>query len=408
MLNRKPMRRKDWKDSYKIRQLLVTGKAFSLLSLSSMLFFVMLGIAGIAHQQSESSPIHSMKGFAAAVPGGFFGDMLEMEMPSFQSGMPSDSFTSQEISAFMMRTLTSINPSTPGGLLAAELPGMANDSFLIRKGVGTDTNIGPKDQLPIVDSDGVQVPDNGGKPEEPGAEPDNGPSGEGGEEPEVSAAPQPEEPSTGDAKIAFIYHSHNRESWYPEVDAKDANSSTKNITLVGKRLAEKLEEEGIGAMHSDTDYPTAIKGYRWELSYKYSKKTVQEALASSNDLKFIFDIHRDSQKRKYTTVDINGVSYAQVYFIIGHKNPNWKENEAFATQIHEALEKRYPGISRGIWGKTTATGNAEYNQSLASESVLLEIGGVENTLEESYRTADALGEIIAEIYWEAEKVSGEG
>lgn len=398
-----------WKviDGPKMRRLLVTGRAFSLLSLSSMLFFILLGVAGMIHQQASDSPVHSMKGFAASVPGGFFGEMLEMEMPSFQSSLESDVFESKEIGSFLMRTLTSVNPGDPSGFLAAELPGMGNESFLIRKGIGTDTNVGPQDHLPIYNPQDEQQEEPGntgadgehGQPEEP----------IGTEQPSATEAPQSDKPSTDASKIAFIYHSHNRESWYPEVDEdnKDANSKTKNITLVGKRLAEKLEENGVGAMHSDTDYPTVIKGYRWELSYKYSKKTVQEALASSDDLKYIFDIHRDSQKRKYTTVDINGVSYAQVYFVIGHKNPNWKENEAFATKIHDALEKKYPGISRGIWGKTAATGNAEYNQSLASESVLIEVGGVENSLEESYRTADALAEVIADIYWEAEKVSGE-
>lgn len=397
-----------WKviDGPKMRRLLVTGRAFSLLSLSSMMFFILLGVAGVIHQQASDSPVHSMKGFAASVPGGFFGEMLEMEMPSFQSSLESDALSSKEIGSFMMRTLTSINPSSPSGLLAAELPGMGSESFLIRKGIGTDTNVGPQDHLPIT-----------GPQEEQQEDPANSETGQQGGEPEQEPAetgkpsptetPQPDKPSTGASKIAFIYHSHNRESWYPEAGEGKADSKTKNITLVGKRLAEKLEENGVGAMHSDTDYPTAIKGYRWELSYKYSKKTVQEAMASSDELKFFFDIHRDSQKRKYTTVDINGVSYAQVYFIIGHKNPNWKENEEFATKIHDALEKKYPGISRGIWGKTAATGNAEYNQSLASESVLLEVGGVENTLEESYRTADALAEVIADIYWEAEKVSGE-
>jgi stage II sporulation protein P len=408
MKKRKPLWWEDVMDGQKMRRLLVTGRAFSLLSLSSMMFFILLGVAGMIHQQASDSPVHSMKGFAASVPGGFFGEMLEMEMPSFQSSLESDALSGKEIGSFMMRTLTSINPGDPSGLLAAELPGMGNESFLIRKGIGTDTNVGPQDHLPIYDPQEEQHEE----PENTGADGENGqPEGDPqqSEQPAATEAPQTDKPSTGTSKIAFIYHSHNRESWYPEVgeDNKDANSKTKNITLVGKRLAEKLEESGVGAMHSDTDYPTAIKGYRWELSYKYSKKTVQEALASSDDLKFLFDIHRDSQKRKYTTVDINGVSYAQVYFVIGHKNPNWKENEAFATKIHDALEKKYPGISRGIWGKTAATGNAEYNQSLASESVLVEVGGVENTLDESYRTADALAEVIADIYWEAEKVSGE-
>jgi stage II sporulation protein P len=92
-----------------------------------------------------------------------------------------------------------------------------------------------------------------------------------------------------------------------------------------------------------------------------------------------------------------------VYFIIGHRNPNWRENEDFANRIHERLEKQYPGLSRGVWGKTAANGNGEYNQSVAPGSVLIEIGGVDNTLEECYRTADALAKVISDIYWNDEK-----
>lgn len=404
------------RESKRMRQFLVTGRTFALLSFSSTLFFILLGIAGMAHQQSTASPVNSMKGFAAAVSSGFFGDMLEMEMPSFHSSIETDSFTSKQISAFLMRALTDINPSDPKSLLAGELPGLSvNDAILIRKGVGTDTNVGPEDNAPISDdpTGGLnegEGTDTAGEGTEPSPLPGNEEEPAAGNEGNGNSGGNngvTEKPITGDSKVVFIYHSHNRESWYPVLTdkSKDPNSSTKNITLVGKRLAQKLEEEGIGAQHSNTDYPTAIKNYRWELSYKYSMKTVKEAIASNKDIKFIFDIHRDSQKRKYTTTDINGKSYAQVYFIIGHKNPNWEQNEAFATKIHEALDKKYPGISRGIWGKTAASGNAEYNQSLAPDSVLIEIGGVDNTLEESYRTVDALAQVISEIYWAEEKVS---
>lgn len=400
------------RESKRMRQLLATGRTFALLSFSSMLFFVVMGLAGMVHQQSTIVPVNSMKGFAAAVSSGFFGDMLEIEMPAFQSSIQSDSFNTKQMSAFLMRALTEINPSDPKSLLAGELPGLSvNDAFLIRKGIGTDTAVGPEDNAPIPhdSNDGSDV---GGEAV------NNDPGNSGAVKPPPGEATLPEDeeeepvkpeatkkPTSTKEKVAFIYHSHNRESWYPElkVKSKDPNSTTKNITLVGKRLATKLEERGVGAIHSNTDYPTTMEKYRWELSYKYSMKTVKEAIASSKDLKFFFDIHRDSQKRKYTTIDIDGKSYAQVYFIIGHKNPNWEQNEAFATKIHQALEKEYPGISRGIWGKTAATGNGEYNQSLAEDSVLVEIGGVDNTLVESYRTADALAKIIAEIYWADEK-----
>ena len=208
-----------------------------------------------------------------------------------------------------------------------------------------------------------------------------------------------------DDSVVFIYHTHNRESWTSEVEEGESNASSKskNITLVGERLAKQLEERGMGAMVSNTDYPTTIPNYEWSHSYKYSKKTVKEAIASNDNLKYFFDLHRDSQSRKYTTVDIDGVSYAQVYFVIGERNPHWKENEAFAKRMNEKIEEKYPGLSRGILGKTAATGNAEYNQSLADQNVLIEVGGVDNTLEESYRTADVLAEIIAELYEESKK-----
>jgi stage II sporulation protein P len=356
-----------------------------------------------------------MKGFAAGVPGGLFGNMLAMEMPAAGRDNSEPLISGKQVGALLVRMLTDINLSDPKSLLAHEYPGMNADStILLRPGSSTDATVGPEDREPL--------PANGGTANETGdgsGRPDHGPEipdGEGA--PSTNTAPPassgsnnaegtPDKPTTGGRNVVFIYHSHNRESWIPELktDTNDPTSPTINVTLLGKRLALKLKSEGIGAVDSSVDYASAIKNYNWALSYKYSKKTVIDALSSNKDLKFLFDIHRDSQRRKYTTATINGKDYAQVFFIIGHANPNWRKNEAFANEIHEALEKKYPGISRGVWGKTTANGNGEYNQSLAPDSVLIEIGGVDNTLEESYRTVDALAGVIAKLYWNAEKVS---
>lgn len=139
-------------------------------------------------------------------------------------------------------------------------------------------------------------------------------------------------------------------------------------------FAEGAPEAGIGAVHSNQDYSSTIKGYSWNYSYKYSKQTVKQAMAEHQDLQFFFDIHRDALRRKDSTVEIDGTSYAQVYFVIGRGNPDWRENEKFAKEIHDRLENKYPGISRGIWGKSTAQGNGEYNQSLSPNSVIMEIG----------------------------------
>ncbi|MEW9033203.1 MAG: stage II sporulation protein P, partial [Planifilum fimeticola] len=101
---------------------------------------------------------------------------------------------------------------------------------------------------------------------------------------------------------------------------------------------------------------------------------------------------------------INGKPYATIAFVVGTANDNWEENEKFARQVHNKLEELYPGLSKGVFRKSRAQGNGEYNQSLSPRSILVEIGGVDNTFEEAYRTAEALARAIAEIHFEATPV----
>jgi stage II sporulation protein P len=168
---------------------------------------------------------------------------------------------------------------------------------------------------------------------------------------------------------------------------------------VGERIKQKLEKRGVATLHSDKDYPSSVKDFKYPSSYKYSKKTVQEAFSSHPNINYLFDIHRDSQKRSKTTKRINGKDYAQIYFVIGEKNPNWEKNLEFTKKIHDQLNAKYPGISKGIYQKNS-NGNGEYNQSMNPNSTLIEIGGVENTLAESYRTADLLAEVVSNIYFD--------
>ncbi|MBB3108957.1 stage II sporulation protein P [Paenibacillus phyllosphaerae] len=414
------------KGSRQLKSLLVTGRMFMLLSLGSMVMVLVIGVGAIIQQKSSSSPVSSMKGFAASVSEGTFNDILAMEMPGADDGSTSSSISTKQMSAFLVQVLTDINPNDPKSLLAREYPGMnAESAVLIRPGETAGTTVEPEDNAPIHDGSDDPVSDPAVEGNNPGGDGSGRPSpdadedfstdggsaagGAGGQTntPETQPDKTPAKPTTGSKKVVFIYHSHARESWNPVLGktVEDPQSTTKNISLLGKRLAQKLEEQGIGAIASATDYPTAIKDYRWVLSYKYSKKTVTEAMAAHRELQYFFDIHRDSQKKDLTTATINGKTYAQVFFIIGHGNPNWKKNEAFASEIHTALEKAYPGISRGVWGKTSANGNGEYNQSVSPDSVLIEVGGVDNTLEESNRTIDALAKVISDMYWKDEKVS---
>lgn len=382
-----------------LRNIVLVCKIFAVLSLVTFLFFIVIGFIGYGQTKLKASPVSSMKGLAASVSNEFFADMLGLEVPHLSEQKSVSTFSQKNVFGFVFRLLTDINPRDPKTLIAREVPGMALDSsILLRKAQGTDPSAGPLDYTPANQND-------------PGANPNNPQNNPGSAAPSPSPDPSQAHASTNGKKPVMIYHSHNRESWVPELglDPKKADSAfdpKTNVTLVGKRIADKLNESGIGAVSYNTDYQSTEKDFNYYFSYKYSSRTVKEAFAVHPELTYLFDIHRDSSSRDKTTITINGKDYAQLYFVVGQKNPNWEKNEQFASQIQERLEKKLPGISRGIWSKKARDGNAEYNQSFSPNSILIEIGGVFNTLEETYRTTDVLSEVIGELVVDAKKVDG--
>lgn len=322
-----------------------------------------------------------------------------------------------------------MNPSDPKSLVSREVPGLAaDDPFLLRKGSGGSTGA-PVDYHPGTDelaegggeADDPSVPDEVDKPEDT---PSQQPEATITPSPEPSGAtggtdksdPQGETDKDTSVKRVLIYHSHPREAYNPLLGVTNENPSSavssKNVMLVGSYITKRLEQRGIGTVHAKEDFLTKIADYNWNFSYKYSRMLVKSAMSSNQEMSELIDIHRDSQRHGKTTAVIDGKSYAQVYFIIGHANKDWKKNEEFANKIHQTIEKSYPGISRGIWGKAAGKGNnGEYNQTLSPNSVLIEVGGVDNTAEELKRTADILADAIADVYWsshDSEKVNAAG
>jgi stage II sporulation protein P len=216
--------------------------------------------------------------------------------------------------------------------------------------------------------------------------------------PAQTEEPKPIQP---DGKpIVYIYHTHNRESYLPDLpgmtEPNQAYDKDKNITLVGERLLKALKDKNINAIQTKNDY-----WYKGDVKNEYdlSRKTVKEVLAKYDSLKMVFDIHRDSGSRENTTAKINGQDVAKVFFIIGGSNENWQKNSEFAIRIHNKLEQMYPGVSKGAHKNifTNPNYDSRYNQDLSPNSIIIEIGGPENSMEEAYRTADLLANVIAEL-----------
>lgn len=212
--------------------------------------------------------------------------------------------------------------------------------------------------------------------------------------------------STFGRKVAFIYFSHNRESFLPYFEngttPEKAYHSELNVALIGERLGNTLKSNGIWNRVSNVDIVTMLneRNLKFGSSYQMSREVVINEKRINPDLEMTFDIHRDALPRSLSTININGESFAKISFVIGSAHEKYKDNLNFTNGINEVIEKNYPGLSRGIIIKDNKQGNGVYNQDLIPNSVIIEIGGVENNLEELYRTADVMGNVISQYYWE--------
>ncbi|WP_456273757.1 stage II sporulation protein P [Bacillus sp. AK031] len=202
----------------------------------------------------------------------------------------------------------------------------------------------------------------------------------------------------------FIYHTHSRESFMSEIgvtNADQAHSKKVNISLVGERLAQSLENNGVSVQHDKRDYISELekKNLDYSQSYKVSRSAVAEILnTNSRSLNMIIDIHRDSQTREATTLEYGGENFGKVAFFISSFAENEDEVLNFAELVHKEIEEKVPGLSRGVFVKNSSPVQSTYNQDLFDRTLSINIGGAGNTLEEEYRTADILAQVLTEIH----------
>lgn len=196
---------------------------------------------------------------------------------------------------------------------------------------------------------------------------------------------------TGSPVVA-IYHTHATESYLPEIGKTQpeqafSNDPEKTVVKLGEWLASELEQRyRIPSLHTRTMHDSDGRVG----AYYRSEATVKAILQKYPDCKVLIDLHRDSQPKALTTATVRNKSYARMMIVIGTNNPNWTSNYTFARKIASKLDEAYPGVSRGIF-----YASAVYNQRYSPMAILVEVGGVENTLTECKNSIEALAWAIA-------------
>ena len=211
-----------------------------------------------------------------------------------------------------------------------------------------------------------------------------------------SAAPQ-----------VLIMHTHATEDyrlsaglWFTPGDGARSTDRSINMCAVGRVMADTLNAAGICTLHDETlnDYPS------YTGSYANSRAVVQQYLAQYPSIKVVLDVHRDAIERENGTrcapvCTIDGRQAAQVMIICGCDNgtsvqlPAWRQNLRFAAAWERSMEAKYPGLTRPVLFSYRF-----YNQDLTTGSLLIEIGGHGNNLNEAlyagYLAAQGLVETL--------------
>lgn len=292
----------------------------------------------------------------------------------------------------LLKLSANISLDDPRSLLGRELPGFAHfDSEILVAGEGTDYTNMPYESAPpddkAVAKKEVELQNVGDLDSSLDESRSNTKSN-----------------LTNGKKTVLIYHTHTRESYLPYLkgvtDPDRAEHTKINVTKVGELLQNSLENNGIGATANETDVIARLssKGLKYGKAYKESRLVVQEAMAKNKDFVYLIDIHRDSKRKKNTTVAINGKAYAKLAFIVGGDNAQFQKNYAVAAKLHKAIEKKYPGLSRGVFKQGGPGNNGVYNQDLSQNAMLIEAGGVDNTFDELRASMQAFADVFSDYY----------
>lgn len=219
-------------------------------------------------------------------------------------------------------------------------------------------------------------------------------------EPQVSVSPMPIMP-VGEPQV-LIYHTHTSEMYLGKhgignthyVFSSASDRKITGVMEVGNHLAKALQSQGIPVMHETQihDWPS-LTG-----SYVNSERSVRNILNRYDSVQYVFDLHRDANVPN-PVVTIDGRKVARVLLVVGtaesipQSHPNWKKNAEFAQAVYQLAEKMYPGLMRPIQVRQ----DARYNQHLHPRSVVLEIGSVENTIDEALLAAELVATVIAQL-----------
>lgn len=202
--------------------------------------------------------------------------------------------------------------------------------------------------------------------------------------------------------LIYIYNTHQTEEYTPSSLVEYSIMPT--VQMNNYILEDRFEEKNYETVVEEKNIKEVLNknGWNYAKSYQASRTFLEEAKRNYPTLKYFIDVHRDSLPKERTTVTLNNKSYTTILFLIGLENPNYAKNLEFTEKINAKINEKYPGLSKGIYKKQGEGVNGVYNQDFSPYTILVEMGGPENTIDEVLNTSLAFSECFLEVIDEYE------
>ncbi len=210
---------------------------------------------------------------------------------------------------------------------------------------------------------------------------------------ELLDAPLPYHASEHEYKVLLV-HTHTTECYFPNDRSQNPNE---NMIRIGKEFKTVLEQNGIPTLHIET-----VHDVPYTTSYKKSLESVTKALSEHPSIEVVIDLHRDAiyganGEKVRPVATINGEECAQVMLVCGTDegglpHPYWKQNLSFGAKIQARLQQSYPKLARPLDLR-----KERFNTHTTKNSVIFEIGGHGNSLEEAIRGAKYAAWAVADV-----------
>lgn len=197
--------------------------------------------------------------------------------------------------------------------------------------------------------------------------------------------------------LVYVYNTHQTEEYAPNSFLEQQINPT--VMMASYIIEDVFNKNGYKTLVEERKIKDILNQNNWKYyrSYDASRIYLNDSKEKNPTLKYFIDVHRDSLPKEKTTVNINGKSFAKTIFLLGMENPNYQENLDFITKINNKMNEKYPNLSKGIYKKSGSGVNGVYNQDNSKYTILVEIGGVDNTTDEVLNSTLAFTECFLEV-----------